>query len=244
MAPACMTDAKKTYSAIKKTASRLRNVQTLICPPFIYLNELKKNTSGHRCVVGAQDSFWESKGNAHTGEISPEMLSNLGLSYVILGHSEKRAQGDSNEIVNRKVVECFKKGFTVVLCVGEIKRDEHAEYAKFIEEEITQSLKNVQRKFLSNLIIAYEPIWAIGNSAIKSASPEDAFEVSILIKKILTGIFSKKIAMSVPVLYGGSVDVGNSKSFLVDGGVDGLLIGRASLSSDKFSKILEIANKA
>ncbi len=242
MAPSTMKEAKVVFGGIKKTASGLRNVQTVVCPPFLYLSELKKTINGHRSVLGAQDSFWESSEKAHTGEVSPEMLSGLGVKYVILGHSEKRALGESNEIVNKKVVACLKEGIRVVLCVGESQQDEHGEYTKFIKNEITESLKKVQKKFLDNLIIAYEPIWAIGKSATRVASPEDALEVSILIKKVLADMFNKDVAMKVPILYGGSVNSDNAESFLFEGEMDGLLIGRVSLDAKKFSEILKIAN--
>ena len=145
MAPMTLKEAKVTFSAIKKTASGLRNVQTIICPPFIYINELKKMTSGHRLVVGAQNSFW-SEEPASTGEISPAMLSNFGAQYVILGHSERRAFGEDDEIVSKKINTCLKQGLTVVLCVGEAERDEHGEYTKFIKNEITASLAGVKKK--------------------------------------------------------------------------------------------------
>ena len=241
MAPLTMNEAKVTFGAIKKTAGGLRNVQTVICPPNIYINELKKTVSGHRCVVGAQNSFW-SEEPASTGEVSPKMLNNLGVGYVILGHSERRALGETDEIVSMKVKACLKEGLTVVLCVGESKRDEHGEYTKFIKNELIASLAGISKKNLKNIIVAYEPIWAIGKKAKRAASPEDALEVSILIKKILTDSFGKEAAMKTPILYGGSANPKNSESFLTDGGADGLLVGRASLDAKKFSEMLKIAN--
>ncbi len=241
MAPATRKEAKVIFSAIKKTASSLRNVQTVICSPFIYINELKKITSGHRFVVGAQDSFWGEE-QANTGEVSSIMLKNLGVQYVILGHSERRALGENDEIVSKKVNICLKEGFTVILCIGESQRDEHGEYTKFIKNEITASLVGVKKKDIKNIIVAYEPIWAIGKKAKHVAQPEDSLEISILIKKILTDMFGKDIAMKTPILYGGSVNPKNTESFLTDGGVDGLLVGRASLDAKKFGEILQITN--
>ncbi|VAW12629.1 Triosephosphate isomerase [hydrothermal vent metagenome] len=241
MAPVAMKEAKATFGAIKKTASVLHNVQTVICPPFIYINELKKMTSGHRCVVGAQDSFW-SEEPANTGEVSPGMLNNLGVQYVILGHSERRALGETDELVSRKVSACLKSSLSVVLCVGESERDEHGEYTKFIKNELAESLAGVKKKDLKNIIVAYEPIWAIGKNAKRVASPEDALEIFILVKKILVDLFGKEMAMKVPILYGGSVNPKNTRSFLEKGEVDGLLIGRASLDAKKFSEILKIAD--
>ena len=241
MAPLTLKEAKNTFSGIKKTASRLRNVQTVVCSPFIYLSELKKIISGHRCVIGAQDSFW-SEEQASTGEVSPEMLNMLGVQYVILGHSERRALGETDEIVNKKVKACLKSGLIVILCIGESERDEHGEYTKFIKNEISESLAGVKKKDFKNIIVAYEPIWAIGKNAKRAASPEDALEAYILIKKILTGMFSEKIAADATIIYGGSANPKNSKSFLVDGGMDGLLVGRASLDEKKFSEILRLAD--
>jgi len=243
MAPITMKEAKATFSAIKKTASRLRNVQTVTCPPFVYLSDLKNMTSGHRCLVGAQDSFWNEQG-AYTGEVSPAMLANLGIKYVILGHSERRALGESDFIVSKKVKACLKAGLIVVLCVGEEERDDNGEFIKFIKKEITESLKWVQKKDLKNIIVAYEPIWAIGKRAKRSASPEDALEMSILIKKVLADLFDKDLAVKVPILYGGSVNPQNSKTFLVQGEMDGLLVGRASLDSRAFIEILKGAESA
>jgi len=242
MAPVTMKEAKATFGAIKKTASKLSNVQTVICPPFIYLSELKKMIGGHRCVVGAQDSFWDSKEQAHTGEVSAKMLASMGTKYAILGHSEKRALGETDDLVSMKVNECLKEGLTVVLCIGELERDDNGEYTKFIKKELIGSLKKVQNKYLNNLIIAYEPIWAIGKKALRVASPEDALEVSILIKKILSDMFNKEAAVKVPILYGGSVNPKNARSFLVEGEMDGLLVGRASLDARKFGDILHISN--
>lgn len=241
MAPVATKDAKATFGAIKKTASSLRNVQTVICPPYIYINELKKMTSGHRCVIGAQNSFWNEE-QVNTGEVSPLMLKNIGIQYVILGHSERRAFGETNELINKKVKACLKNDLIVVLCVGEFERDEHGEYTRFIKNELMESLSGVKKKYLKNIIIAYEPIWAIGKKAKCSASAEDSLEVSILIKKILYDKFGKDAAINVPVLYGGSVNPKNTENFLLDGGVDGLLVGRASLDAKKFSEILKIAN--
>ncbi len=241
MSPMTMKEARVTFSAIKKTASKLRNIQTVICPPFIYLSELKNTTNGSRCVIGAQDSFWNEE-QANTGEVSPVMLSNLGLKYVILGHSERRELGETNELISKKISACLKEKFTIILCVGESQRDEHGEYTKFIKNELTSSLAGVKKKDIKNIIVAYEPIWAIGKKAKRTASPEDSLEVSILIKKILTDMFGKDIAMKVPILYGGSVNPDNAESFFSDGGADGLLVGRASLDAKKISEVLKISN--
>ncbi|GMQ95187.1 MAG: triose-phosphate isomerase [Patescibacteria group bacterium] len=243
MAPKEAREARRVFGAIKKTAGGLRGVQTVVCPPYIYISELIRQVSGHRCVMGAQDCFW-SEEQAHTGEISASMLANMGVRYVIVGHSERRALGETNEEVAKKVAAVLKAGLTAVLCVGESERDEHGNYTAFIKTQIQESLSSMRKSSLENIIIAYEPIWAIGKSAQRAASVEDAIEVSILIKKVLSDMFHTEGAMNVPILYGGSVNPHNAEGFLGGGGIDGLLVGRASLDAPAFSEILIIASQA
>lgn len=241
MAPTTMKKAKAMFGAIKNIASKQRNVQTVICAPYIYLSEMKKLVGGHRCVLGAQNSF-RSEETAHTGEVSTTMLTNIGVEYVILGHSERRAMFETDEIVNQKIKLCLTKGLKVVVCVGEKERDEDGAFMKFIQQQLEQSLKGINRKLLNNLIVAYEPIWAIGKKAKAVCSPEDFLEISIFIKKVIAGMYNREIAMNVSVLYGGSANPENSEEFLTVGEADGLLVGRASLNPEKFNEILEIAN--
>ena len=241
MYPASVKDAKAKFAGIKKVASGLRNVQTVICPPFVYTSELKKLVTGHRCVVGAQNAWIENEG-AYTGEVSPTMLASLGLGYVIIGHSERRAMGETDELVNKKVLAGVKAGLTAVLCVGERERDPDGEYVKHIAGQLKMALHGIQKKDLAQVVIAYEPIWAIGKNALRAASTDDALEVSIFIKKTLADIYSKDGAI-VPILYGGSVDAKNAWEFLLKSQVDGLLVGRASLDPKVFGEILMSAEK-
>lgn len=241
MAPATQKDAKQIFTAIKKIAGKKKNVQTVICPPFIQVTELAKMVSGHRCVVGAQDLFWEKEGS-YTGEVSAEMLKDAKAQYVIIGHSERRALGETNTDIAKKVAVAVKAGLTAVLCVGESEHDEHGEYIRFLTDEIKESLAAINRPMLGKLVIAYEPIWAIGKASKDAAKPHDVLEITILIRKVLADMFGKSHAMNVPILYGGSVDPTNTRSFLEEGGVAGLLIGRASRDAKKFEKILDIAD--
>lgn len=241
MSPDSVKEAKKIFGGIKKVASKLRNVQTVVCPPFIYLMELQKMVSGHRCVLGAQDSFWERKGS-FTGEVSPPMINNLKSEYVILGHSERRALGETDEIVNKKIKACLKENLKVVLCIGEKERDDHGDYLNDIKKQIENSLLGVSKSSLSKVIIAYEPLWAIGKNSQRPATPAESMEMSIFIKRVLADIFGKNHISNINILYGGSVDLKNADSFLQEGGIDGLLVGRASLDHLKFGKILEKAN--
>lgn len=243
MAPQTIDEAKKTFIGIKKTALTLRNVDTVICSPFLFIQELAGRTSGKRYLVGAQDAYWKEEG-AYTGEISPVQLYLLGARYVILGHSERRAMGETDEMVAKKAEASLRAGLTVIICVGEQSRDQHGEYTKRIEEQIRQSLHGIQKKSLKNIILAYEPVWAIGAHAIRPASPEDVLEVSILIRKVLTNMFDRESSQIVPILYGGSVDAKNCGSFMNEGGADGLLVGRASLDSKQYALILKIAEQS
>lgn len=185
--------------------------------------------------------FWEQDG-AYTGEISPTQLLRLDVNHVILGHSERRALGESDKVVNHKVRTCFKNNLRVILCVGETERDKDGEYLRFVREEMKNSLARVSRKDLPKLIIAYEPIWAVGSRGRRADTPEELFEMIIFIRKTLSDIFGKRHAMDLPILYGGSADENNAEGFLREGGASGLLVGRASLDSGQFGHILKIAN--
>jgi len=239
--PETLKDAKKLFSDIKKVASRTQKVQTVICSPSVYISELNKMYSGHRIEMGAQDVFWENKGK-HTGELSPTALKSVGAKYVIIGHSERRALGESNADVNKKIISALKAGLSVVLCIGESKRDSQALYLKFLREELESALANVPKNHLKNLIITYEPLWAIGKDADDAVSSHQMHEMYIFIRKILAEIYTKNTAFSVPIIYGGSAEPDNVKELLSSGEIDGFLVGHASLKADEFNKILEITN--
>ncbi|MHB1118122.1 MAG: triose-phosphate isomerase family protein, partial [Minisyncoccota bacterium] len=192
------------------------------------------------CVIGAQNTWMENEG-AYTGEISPSMLASLKISHVIIGHSERRALGESDELVNKKILAAIKAGLTAVLCVGEGERDPDGEYLKYISRQIKIALAGVAKKDLIRIVIAYEPVWAIGKHALRAASADDALEVAILIKKTLADLYGKDGGV-VPVLYGGSVDAKNAGEFLMKSHVDGLLVGRASLDPKVFGEILKSAD--
>lgn len=240
MNPANLREAKVIFDSAKKTASRLSNAETVICPPFIYLSELGHSMS--KLKLGAQDvSHFDFEG-AHTGEISAKMLKNLGVKYVIIGHSERRKLGETSETINKKIGISLSLGLKAIFCVGEEDRDKEGKFAEFIEWQINEGLKNISQNLIKNLIIAYEPVWAIsGNAKSKADDPESAFRVTIFIRKTLMNIIGNELARKIPILYGGSVDSGNAKKFLKDGQMNGLLVGSKSLSKEEFKKILIIA---
>jgi len=240
MNPQSLEEAKGIFGEIKKAAAKLKKTQTVICPPFVYISNLKSQISN--LSLGSQDLFWKEKGS-YTGEISAEMLKSVGVKYVIIGHSERREYfGETNDTVNKKIKAAMKAGLTVIFCVGEKDR-EPGVFLKYIKDEIEEGLKGVQRVFLKKLIIAYEPIWAIGKKGPAADSPEDVLQMSIYIKKILLPIAGAELMQKIPILYGGSVNPKNAEGFLRDAGVQGLLIGHESLVSKHFGEILKINEK-
>ncbi len=232
--------AKQLVSDYKKIAkvALSSSIQTVICPPLIYTEGLigKGLQPLH---FGAQDVSFTSEAKT-TGEISATQLKNIGIKYVIIGHSERREIGETNEMVSKKLTNTIKSGLTVILCVGEQKRDSAGLYFIEVANQIRESLHSFPENKLHSLIIAYEPVWAVGANATHNASPRDFEEMAMLIRRTLTEQFSKIKSFAVPILYGGSVDKKNSQSYL-DAGADGLLVGRSSLKSKEFLAIIEKA---
>lgn len=242
MEPQTASDAAKLARATAKKARTLQNVRTVICPPFVFLQGLKKATDNAWCLLGAQDVFWEERGS-HTGGISAFMLEDARVKYVILGHSERRALGETDEIVNKKIRTALAHGLTAILCVGEQARDTQGVYLAFVENELRQALVKVSKDALSRVVVAYEPVWAVGPKATRADTPAELFEMIIFIRKIVSKIYGTDAAHKIQVLYGGSVDDRNAEGFLAKGHADGLLVGRASLDARKFGMILEVAEK-
>lgn len=238
--PETPREAKNLFNKIKKQASRLDKIEIIVAPPAIFLSLLETGRS-KKIFLAGQNVFWEKAG-AFTGQTSPSSLNYLGIDYVIIGHSEVRALGDDNEKINKKIKLALKCGLKVIFCVGESNRDRHGHYLKFIKEQVTSGLKQIEKKYFKNLIIAYEPVWAIGRIAQAADTPADFLHNALFIKKILASLVDKKIAFSIPILYGGSVNQKNVTGFLVEGEAGGVLVGRSSLEADHFNQILKIAS--
>lgn len=238
MNPQSALEAAAIIAGLMPVCKSLKNTQAVICPPFVYLN-LKSKIKNLKFTTGAQDVFWEESG-AYTGGVSVKMLKNLGVTHVIVGHSERRAHfQETDNMVNKKVLTALRAGLKVILCVGERERID-SEMPTIVKEELTLGLRGVAAQKAKNLIIAYEPIWAIGSD--RADTPEDLFGMVIYIRRALLDIFGKNFAESIPVLYGGSADDKNAEGFLKVRGVHGLLVGRASLDIKKFGNILKIAS--
>lgn len=235
MNPIASKEANTLLKNILKDLKNIKNTDVVFCPPFIYLESLKKIVKKYS--LGSQDLFFEDIG-AYTGEVSYKMLENLGVKYSIIGHSERRALGEDNIFINKKLKALSKSSIIPILCIGEKERDINHEYVNFLQNQILESTEGLNKKVLEKLIIAYEPIWAIGKDATRDATPEEFLEIKILIKKILSLKFGAKNINNIRIIYGGSVDDKNIEGFLRVGESDGFLVGRASLDSKKFLKII------
>ncbi|MCX6747367.1 MAG: triose-phosphate isomerase [Candidatus Nomurabacteria bacterium] len=249
MNPATGKEAEKLFKDINKSVSllKLKNTEVVICPPVIYLENFKKISLGRsrtgeakKIMLGAQNIFPGDVG-AYTGEVSVKMLQSLGVKYVILGHSERRAMGESNVVINKKIKAVLSLGLTPVLCIGENERDENHEYFNIVNTQIAECLSGISKNSLARVIIAYEPVWSISTTLNhKDATPVDSKEMVIFIRKIISNIYSPQIAKEVKVIYGGSVNEKNVSEFLINGGVSGALVGGASLNQKKFGDIIKI----
>lgn len=241
MNPLTVRDAEKLFSNIAKSISRIKKTEVVICAPFIYLAGLKKIS--RKISLGAQDAFWGDVG-PYTGEVSPEMLYNIGVKYVILGHSERRALGETNALVNKKIKASLSAGLLPILCVGENARDLSHSYFNLVKTQVEECLKGISKTSISKIIVAYEPIWAISSTPDRrDATAADSREMAIFIRKILSGLGTPEIAKGTRIIYGGSVTEKDAGEFLENGGVDGALPGRASLDPKKFVEIVKIAEK-
>ncbi len=216
----------------------IKNVEVVICPPFIFLSKLRP--TGSNLQLGAQDVFWENKG-AFTGEVSPSMLKDLGCEYVIVGHSERRQNfGETDEMVNKKVKAVIAIGLKPILCVGETaEQRDKGEMGKVLKKQIVSALSNVSESKLrsSGLVIAYEPIWAIGSG--KPCSTDDAMGVAIFLRKTLAALYSRSASEKIPICYGGSVNSKNAVQYITQARLQGLLVGGASLDAKEFVEIVK-----
>lgn len=238
MNPLTSKDAEKLFIATSKSIVGVKKTEVVVCPPFIYLAKLKNISK--KIILGAQDAFAGDVG-PYTGEVSSFMLYAIGVRYVILGHSERRALGEGNADINRKIKGALSGGLTPVVCVGEQERDESHGYFNVVKTQIEECLKGVSKVLIPKIIVAYEPVWALSTTPRRhDATSADAREMVVFIRKVLSDLFSPKTASDIRIIYGGSVNERDAGDFVVNGGVDGLLPGKASLDAKKFSAIIKI----
>jgi triosephosphate isomerase len=212
-----------------------------ICPPSLFVALLSKRLKGSAVALGAQDISSEKEG-AHTGELSSAMLKLLGVTHAIVGHSERRAQGESDLVVSKKALAGLSSGLTTIVCVGEKARDGHGHYFNEIESQLKSLFALVEKKHLGKLVIAYEPIWAIGTG--KTASVEDVHEMKLFIQKIIAETYERAAISKVRIIYGGSVNKDNARSLCEGSGMNGFLVGGASLKPAEFAEIVRISNNS
>jgi len=228
-------EAVSLVKELKELLTEIKDREVLVCPPFTAIYAVKSEIEGSPIKLGAQNMFYEEKG-AFTGEISPLMLKDLGCSYVILGHSERRhIFGETDELINKKVASAVKHGLVPILCVGELLEERESGKTKsVVERQLLGGLKGLKEG--DEFVIAYEPVWAIGTG--KTATPEQAQEVHKFIRELLAENFGREKAERVRILYGGSVKPENIKGLMEMPDIDGALVGGASLRADSFAKIV------
>jgi triosephosphate isomerase len=228
-------EALSLANLLKNKLKNVKNRDVVVCPPYTSLCCVSKELKGSNIKVGAQNMHYEDKG-AYTGEISPLMLRDF-CEYVILGHSERRQYfNEDDAIINRKVKKALEYDLKPILCVGEtLQQREENKTFDVVREQLNMSLKSIG-KGIKNVIIAYEPVWAIGTG--KNATPAEAEEVHIFIRKELGKLYSSKVAHGMRIIYGGSVKASNAKELMSQSNIDGCLVGGASLDADEFAKII------
>jgi triosephosphate isomerase len=228
--------AKALVAGAKRLA--LRTKHTIVLTPSYPHLGLCPNAGKKNLAFGAQDISL-SEGGASTGEVTGKQLATLGAAYVIVGHSERRAMGESNEIVAKKAQQAISNKLVPILCVGERARDEDAKYLQELREQMSIVLKALAPKERGNIVVAYEPVWAIGRSAREAITPDDLAEMILYIRKLLGEHMPAKTAAKVRILYGGSVEPGNVRELAEGGKVDGFLIGHASVDVSTFAALVK-----
>ncbi|MFA7319192.1 MAG: triose-phosphate isomerase [Parcubacteria group bacterium] len=236
-------EREQYFNSFKKelAGKKMTRAGIILCPPVVHLEAFKK-LKNKKVSLGVQNIFWERNGS-YTGEISPDMAKNFGADWVILGHSERRRYfGENDEEIGLKIMAALKIGIRPILCVGE--NDKRGNSVAVIMGQLKNCLKEVGAARIENVVICYEPVWAISaNKPDHLPTTDEVMGARILIKKFLVQKYGAKLADKVKIIYGGSVDSKNVKSICVDSGMDGALVGRESLAPYEFMKIAEIINK-
>lgn len=237
--PGTKEEAQKLVRAvINQTKKITENVTIAVAPPFLFIPEISKLTVKSSVKLSAQDAHFEERG-ACTGEISPALLAPYDVLYIIVGHSERRALGETDEQINKKIQTILKRRMIPIVCVGEEERDSQGNFYKHIEKQIYSLATGLTANQVSQLVIAYEPIWAIGTG--QTATVEDVKEMQLFIMSVLAKLYDRQTAIKVQLLYGGSVKSSNAKELTSEGGMDGFLVGGASLQADEFVTIAQLA---
>jgi triosephosphate isomerase len=235
-----LTSAVDLAETLERRIGEVTGVEVLLCPPFPNLAAVHTAIEGSTLQLGAQDIFWEDKG-AYTGEVSGPMLEAVGCGWVIVGHSERRhILGESDEVVNRKLHAALRNGLQAILAIGETRNQRHAGHTETIcEGQLRASLAGITAEDMAGIVIAYEPVWAIGTG--ETATPEQAREAHAFVRSVLRDLYGEEIAHATRIQYGGSVTAQNAAELMGQPGIDGALVGGASLKPDDFVAIVEAA---
>ena len=231
-------DEAAAFAEEFKTLYKDTEVKTAICAPFLHLAQLKKAFEGTGIGVGAQNAHYEDEG-AFTGEISVKMLEDLGIDYCVIGHSERRQYfAETDETVNKKLKRLFAGPITPIMCVGEHleQREAEQQYA-VVKEQLVGGLADIAAADVAKLVIAYEPVWAIGTG--KTATPEQAEDMCEYIRNVIEELYDEEVADAVVIQYGGSVKPANATDIMNMSNIDGALVGGASLKANDFIEIID-----
>jgi triosephosphate isomerase len=237
-----VAEARELVAVMGKDLKNVKNVETVLCPPFMSLLAVANLIGGTDLGLGAQNMHWEDKG-AFTGETSPGMIKEF-CKYVILGHSERRTYfAETDETVNKKVLAAQKHGLTPIVCVGEtLAENEAGQTAEVVRRQTLAGLKGLDPAFAAQIVVAYEPVWAIGTGRASSAESAEIVHRDV-VRAALKDLFGFETAEAIRILYGGSVTAANAAEFFAQPDIDGALVGGASLKSDEFIAIARAAAK-
>lgn len=234
MHPASLREAKSLFDATRKVAERASKVTIIVAPPAIYLASLTALYKGRRIEFAAQSAHEDEVG-AHTGEISIAQVKDAKARYLVVGHAERRARGEANDDTRREVRAALSHGMTPILCVGEGARSAGGEHFNFVRDQLKAGFQNVEPNAVSKVIVAYEPVWAIGSD--EAMSSRSMHEMAIFIRKTIVELHGAK-GHAVKILYGGAVNEKNAADMLQNGDVAGLLVGRASVDPKEFALLI------
>lgn len=233
-----ISESVAMVTSLKSQVAGISDREIVIAPVFTSLDAVSKAIKGSNIKLSAQDVFWEEKG-AFTGEIAPSMLVDAGCTHTIIGHSERRQYfGETDDTVNKKIFAALKVPLTPIVCIGEtLEQREKGQTFSILERQLREGLKNIAKEQMVKLVIAYEPVWAIGTG--KTATPVQAEEAHIFIRKTLAKMFGPDVSDKIRILYGGSVKPDNISELMSQQNIDGALVGGASLEADSFSKLVK-----
>ncbi|HVZ75978.1 MAG TPA: triose-phosphate isomerase [Candidatus Paceibacterota bacterium] len=231
-------EAREFFLGLRKRARGMSGIEVWLAPPYVLIPEAVEVLESSPVEVGAQ-ALSSHADAPHTGEVSGTMLKWAGASFVIVGHSERRASGEGEASVREQLLRAAEAGLAPVLCIGERERGAEGEHFSDIEDQLSSALKNSAKGAMKKLVVAYEPVWAIGKRAEDAMKPQDLQQMVIFIKKTLAELLDRKMALKVPILYGGSVEPANASELVKESGVSGFLVGHASADLEQFLAILQ-----